>query len=221
MKNITEAMRKLRENSILKETGEVDYDDDMRSWKEDLRNSAHYLADKIDGEVKVVKVFDKYQGPFAIISTPKYGDIQMWSDPENDMFGYIIEIAHVGAISGDLNHLKDLLTQDTIPEDEIINESLKEGYNQIDQTLKPIKESIMKSINDFDDKNETFNFLTKIEQLCKTFKENLGKSGADAEEFVKDTDLMKRAGVWDGKDETYPEARKRWEEIKELAREFK
>lgn len=235
MKNLLEAMRNLKtENTLLKETGEWDdTDDEMSSWKEDMRNQATYLASKIDGgKLKSVNGFDKYQGPFAVVETPKHGDVTVWFDQEDDTgFSFNVKVAHVGWISGDMNHLYKLLNQDEIPENEIIGEK-KEIINEdakfdeyTARSLKHIRNNIKDALNQLDRK-EAFDYLTELQNMLEEFKNSSleikeESEKVDAEEFVKDTELMKKHGIWDGKDETYPEARKRWEEIKELAKEFK
>ena len=117
------------EESSLKEAGEWDdNDEDMQASIEDLRTQAEEIASEINGEVKIVKGFDAYQGPFAIISTPKHGDVEMWYDQEDDTGrSFSVKVAHVGWISGDTLYLADLLKQDKIPDNEILSESsLKE-----------------------------------------------------------------------------------------------
>lgn len=117
------------EKQSLKETGEWDdNDDEMALWLEDLRDQAQELANQINGEVKTVKGFDKYQGPFAVVHSPKHGDIMVWYDQEDDTGrSFNAKVAHVGWITGGINNLADLLNQDTIPENEILSESsLKE-----------------------------------------------------------------------------------------------
>ena len=87
-KKVLEAFAKLegtKTEEILKETGEWDdNDEDMASWKENLREQAKELANQIGGECKSVHGFDAYQGPFAIVNSPKHGDIQLWFDNEDD-----------------------------------------------------------------------------------------------------------------------------------------
>ena len=114
-----------KHNKKLEETGEWDdNDEEMSAWLEDLRGQAKELADEISGEVKSVTGFDKYQGPRAIVHSPKHGDIEVWFDPEDDTGrSFNVKVAHVGWIQGGIRQLADLLNQDTIPENEIINES--------------------------------------------------------------------------------------------------
>lgn len=102
----------------LQETGEWDdSDDEMSAWLEDMKIQAKELADEVKGTVKTVKGFDKYQGPFAVINTPKHGDIKLWYDSEDDTGrSFIAEIAHEGSISGGIQDLAKLLNEDTIDE---------------------------------------------------------------------------------------------------------
>lgn len=121
----------LKEAECLKETGEWDdSDEEMKNWKEDMRNQANYLANKIDGDLKSVKGFDKYTGPIAIITTPKHGDVIMMFDPEDDTgFSFIVKIAHVGNIIGGINQLAELLNKDEIEDDYILENTILEELN--------------------------------------------------------------------------------------------
>lgn len=128
-KEIEENMEEVRKDSVekglLTETGEWDEsDEDLIAWKEALRDAAEEIARNVDGEVKIVKGFDAYQGPFAIIATPKYGDIELWSGPEEDLLD--AKIAHVGWVEGSIGDISLWLNQDKIPTEFIISESLKE-----------------------------------------------------------------------------------------------
>ena len=116
------------EKQSLKETGEWDdNDDEMALWLEDLRDQAQELANQINGEVKTVKGFDKYQGPFAVVHSPKHGDIMVWYDQEDDTGrSFNAKVAHVGWITGGINNLANLLNQDTIPENEVLSEGSME-----------------------------------------------------------------------------------------------
>ena len=125
-KEIEENMEEVRKDSIekglLTETGEWDEsDEDLLAWKEALRDAAEEIARNVDGEVKIVKGFDAYQGPFAIIATPKHGDIELWSGPEEDLLD--AKVAHVGWIEGSIGDISLWLNKDEIPEEFIINES--------------------------------------------------------------------------------------------------
>lgn len=123
--NLNEA--ELFEKEKLNETGEWDdNDDEMKIWKEELRDKAEYIANEIHGSVASISGFDKYQGPVAIISTPIHGDVQLWFDNEDDTgLSLLCKIAHVGWIQGGANYISDRLSREVIPEDEIINESEK------------------------------------------------------------------------------------------------
>lgn len=132
------ATKKLDEKELLTETGEWDDDDeDMTAWKEDLRGKAEELAKEVNGECKVVKGFDKYQGPFAIVATPKHGDIEVWFDGE-DSTGLSLnaKIAHVGWIQGGVIQLAELLNLDEIPEDQVLTESVKLEEAEFDAIAK-------------------------------------------------------------------------------------
>lgn len=117
--DLAEEEQYLKENkSKIQETGEWDdSDDEMSAWLEDMKIQAKELADEVKGIVKTVKGFDKYQGPFAVINTPKHGDIKLWYDSEDDTGrSFIAEIAHEGSISGGIQDLAKLLNEDTIDE---------------------------------------------------------------------------------------------------------
>lgn len=112
----------------IEETGEWDdEDDEMSSWLESMRDAAKYIADKIKGEVRSVTGFDKYQGPRAVIKSPKHGDVMLWYDNEDDTGrSFICKIGHVGTIQGDMNSISDLLDKEEIPTTELLQESVKE-----------------------------------------------------------------------------------------------
>ena len=114
--------------NTLKETGEWDdEDDEMALWLDELRSQAQELANQINGEVKSVTGFDAYQGPRAVVHSPKHGDVIMWFDQEDDTGrSFNVKVAHVGWITGGINNLADLLNQDTIPENEILSEGSME-----------------------------------------------------------------------------------------------
>ena len=109
----------------INETGEWDdNDEDMQMWLKDLRDQAKELAAEVKGEVKSVTGFDAYQGPRAIVHTPKHGDIEMWYDQEDDRgLTFNCKVAHAGWINGGINQLAEILNQDTIDDNEIISES--------------------------------------------------------------------------------------------------
>ena len=109
----------------INETGEWDdNDEDMQMWLKDLRDQAKELAAEVKGEVKSVTGFDAYQGPRAIVHTPKHGDIEMWYDLEDDRgLTFNCKVAHAGWINGGINQLAEILNQDTIDDNEIISES--------------------------------------------------------------------------------------------------
>ena len=156
----------LSENrKVLEETGEWDdEDDEMQEWLEDMRIQAEELASQIKGEVKSVHGFDKYQGPFAIVNSPKHGDIELWYDQEDDTGrSFIAKVAHVGWISGGINDLANQLNQDEIPEDMIIDESCKN-----------LKEVAKTSVNDYTRRSiqkilgdETDNYVLKVVNRTK------------------------------------------------------
>lgn len=114
-----------KEKRQLTETGEWDdNDEDMNSWKEDLKSQAQELALQVNGEVKSVHGFDKYQGPFAVVNTPNHGDVVLMYDTEDDTgLSFVCKVAHVGWISGGINNIAKLLNEKEIPENEILTES--------------------------------------------------------------------------------------------------
>lgn len=113
----------LEESKKLQETGEWDdSDDDMKAWKESMKKQAEYLAKEVNGKVVSVDGFDKYQGPYAVINTPKHGYIELWYDPEDDNgLSFIVKINNIGSIApAGLNYIATLLNKDEIPEEELI-----------------------------------------------------------------------------------------------------
>ena len=114
-----------KEKRQLTETGEWDdSDEDMNSWKEDLKSQAQELASQVNGNVKSVHGFDKYQGPFAVVNTPNHGDVILMYDTEDDTgLSFVCKVARVGWISGGINNIAKLLNQKEIPENEILTES--------------------------------------------------------------------------------------------------
>ena len=119
----SEEREKPTKKEILKETGEWDDNDpDMAEWLEEMRRQAEELANQIGGEVKSVHGFDAYQGPYAIVHSPKYGDMALWFDQEDDRgLSFNLRIAHVGWISGGINQLAELLNKDKIEDVHIYN----------------------------------------------------------------------------------------------------
>lgn len=131
------------EKQNLKETGEWDdEDEEMQGWIDDLRSQAQELATQIGGEVKSVTGFDKYQGPRAVVHSPKHGDVIMWYDQEDDTGrSFNIKVAHVGWITGGINNLANLLNQDTIPENEIMNEG---SINELKKKLADLQRDLQR-----------------------------------------------------------------------------
>ena len=112
----------------LQETGEWDdNDEEMQASLEEMKYQAQELASQINGEVKTVKGFDKYQGPFAIISTPKHGDVKLWFDGEDSNGNsFICEIAHEGNATGGINDIAEVLNKEELTDMDIIKENKKE-----------------------------------------------------------------------------------------------
>ena len=157
MEENTEKEVEPKTEDLLKETGEWDEEDDeMASWKEDLKEQSKELASRINGEVKSVIGIDKYQGPEAVISTPNYGDITLMYDSEDDTGrSFVAKVAHLGLITGDINHLVELLNSNDIPEDEVIVENVNKASFNVMLT-KFIKENYKNA------KNLRINKVTKV-----------------------------------------------------------
>lgn len=123
----------------LQETGEWnDNDEDLVYWEDDMRNQAEELASQVNGTVKSVNGFDAYQGPFAIVNTPNYGDVELWYDTEDDRgLSFVCKVAHVGYISGGINDIANLLNKDEIPKDQIIENKniIKEEEYSFDEII--------------------------------------------------------------------------------------
>ena len=119
---------KIKEEAKLIETGEWDdTDEDMASWLEDMKNLVEYIANKINGKVESVQGFDKYQGPYAIVDTPKHGQVEFWFDPEDGNGTTLIaNMSNLdkGYLKGDANYFVEILNNDNIDEKEIITENL-------------------------------------------------------------------------------------------------
>lgn len=68
----------------LNETGEWSDDEEGIAWKESLRHAMNFISKKTNGKMNVIDVrgFDKYQGPYAIVSIndKKY---QVWNTDNN------------------------------------------------------------------------------------------------------------------------------------------
>lgn len=196
----------LKESQKLNETGEWDEnDEDMQAWLEGMRDSAEELAKEINGEVKIVKGFDAYQGPFAIISTPKHGDIELWYDQEDDSgLSFNAKVAYVGWISGGIFQLAELLNQDEIPEDQVINESTESenlNKNQIlnEDSLDPLE--LLISGDDVYFRNEAdiplvgryANSYPQPEEYDEGF---LPENGGTEEELQKAKEAYEAGDVW-------------------------
>lgn len=153
------------ETEKLEETGEWDdEDEEMSSWIEDLRGKVEELAKLIDGEVKVVKGFDKYQGPFAIVHTPKHGDIEVWYDDQDDTgFSLVAKVAHAGWIQGGVNQLVEILNKDDITAD-VLQEDKK--LSKVEETVTENHiEDIISRIENAEDSDEIQDIIFEIEDV--------------------------------------------------------
>ena len=116
--------KKLDQKEKLNETGEWDDSDpEMQAWLESMRKAAEEIARNIDGECKSVHGFDKYQGPYAVVNSPKHGDVIVWFGEEEGLFN--VKVAHVGWLEGSIGDISEYLNQDEIPQEAIVNESEK------------------------------------------------------------------------------------------------
>ena len=209
------ANKALKESEQLNETGEWDdNDEDMQLWLEGMRDSAEELAKEVNGEVKTVKGFDAYQGPFAIVNTPKHGDIEVWYDQEDDSgLSFNAKVAHVGWISGGIIQLAELLNLDEIPEDKIINESekakIKDEIENLEDKMKDSKISDLKSedakkLKDLEDKLEdetlteedkTSKKESSIERIKRRLAELKAKEDAKYTEITTKPEDFEKDGV--------------------------
>lgn len=159
MKSLTEAMNCLKRNKVekvLKETGEWDNSDaEMVQWSEFMEEQSKSLVELLEGngELKGVYGFDKYQGPYSVIHTPNFGDITMWFDSEDDTGrSFNVKVAHIGWISGDINHLAYLLNLKEIPENELIE--IKENKEIITEDEESVKFTLGKETRYIDADNK-------------------------------------------------------------------
>lgn len=137
---------KIKEEAKLIETGEWDdTDEDMASWLEDMKNLVEYIANRINGKVKSVQGFDKYQGPYAIVDTPKHGQVEFWFDPEDGNGTTLIaNMSNLdkGYLKGDANYFVEILNNDNIDEKEIITENLLAESYTTSNHFNKVEESI-------------------------------------------------------------------------------
>ena len=137
---------KIKEEAKLIETGEWDdTDEDMASWLEDMKNLVEYIADGINGKVESVQGFDKYQGPYAIVDTPKHGQVEFWFDPEDGNGTTLIaNMSNLdkGYLKGDADYFIEILNNDNIDEKEIITENLLAESYTTSNHFNKVQESI-------------------------------------------------------------------------------
>lgn len=137
---------KIKEEAKLIETGEWDdTDEDMTSWLEDMKNLVEYIANRINGKVESVQGFDKYQGPYAIVDTPKHGQVEFWFDPEDGNGTTLIaNMSNLdkGYLKGDANYFVEILNNDNIDEKEIITENLLAESYTTSNHFNKVEESI-------------------------------------------------------------------------------
>lgn len=136
----------IKEEAKLIETGEWDdTDEDMASWLEDMKNLVEYIADGINGKVESVQGFDKYQGPYAIVDTPKHGQVEFWFDPEDGNGTTLIaNMSNLdkGYLKGDADYFIEILNNDNIDEKEIITENLLAESYTTSNHFNKVQESI-------------------------------------------------------------------------------
>lgn len=136
----------IKEEAKLIETGEWDdTDEDMASWLEDMKNLVEYIANKINGKVESVQGFDKYQGPYAIVDTPKHGQVEFWFDPEDGNGTTLIaNMSNLdkGYLKGDADYFIEILNNDNIDEKEIITENLLAESYTTSNHFNKVQESI-------------------------------------------------------------------------------
>ena len=164
----------IKEEAKLIETGEWDdTDEDMASWLEDMKNLVEYIANRINGKVESVQGFDKYQGPYAIVDTPKHGQVEFWFDPEDGNGTTLIaNMSNLdkGYLKGDANYFVEILNNDNIDEKEIITENLlAESYttsNHFNKEEESISENeviqLHNDIENAEDMDEIQNLIYSI-----------------------------------------------------------
>lgn len=190
---ISEAL-KLKREALLKETGEWDNGDaDMNNWLEDLRRQANELAKQVNGKVKSVTGFDKYQGPRAIVNTPKYGDIELWFDQEDDTgFSFNAKVAHKGWISGGIKQLADLLNGE-ITENDIISEN-KEVLTEDDIEEPELELEEPEDFDDWTDQEIIDNIIENFETITTTPIQEIFNYDKSVEGIFKDDKINETSG---------------------------
>ena len=110
-----------------------------------VKNLVEYIADGINGKVESVQGFDKYQGPYAIIDTPKHGQVEFWFDPEDGNGTTLIaNMSNLdkGYLKGDADYFIEILNNDNIDEKEIITENLLAESYTTSNHFNKVQESI-------------------------------------------------------------------------------
>ena len=193
---------KIKEEAKLIETGEWDdTDEDMASWLEDMKNLVEYIANRINGKVESVQGFDKYQGPYAIVDTPKHGQVEFWFDPEDGNGTTLIaNMASLdkGYLKGDADYFIEILNNDNIDEKEIITENLLAESYTTSNHFNKVEESISENeviqlhndIENAEDMDEIQNLIYSIsdgvleDEVQKAYNQCV--IDEDSLDFVKD-----------------------------------
>lgn len=182
--------KKLDQKEKLNETGEWDdSDDELIAWKDKMREDANQLALNIGGKLKVVKGFDKYQGPYAVVATPKHGDVIVWSGEEDGY--YLVEVAHVGWLEGSIGDISEYLNQDEIPQEAIVNESEKFSGKELKDNNKMSYEDWLDYIDIIEKYPEWFKNKSELNRpLLDIVSDHQDELWNDYQEYLKEDDVI-------------------------------
>lgn len=190
-KMAAEHNKKLDQKEKLNETGEWDdSDDELIAWKDKMQEDANQLALNIGGELKVAKGFDKYQGPFAVVATPKHGDVTVWFGEEDGY--YLVKVAHVGWLEGGLGDISEYLNQDEIPQEAIVNESEKFSGKELKDNNKMSYEDWLDYIDMIEKYPEWFKNKSELNRpLLDIVSDHQDELWNDYQEYLKeDTNIQ-------------------------------
>lgn len=182
--------KKLDQKEKLNETGEWDdSDDELIAWKDKMQEDANQLALNIGGELKVVKGFDKYQGPYAVVNSPKHGDVIVWSGEEDGY--YLVEVAHVGWLEGSIGDISEYLNQDEIPQEAIVNESEKFSGKELKDNNKMSYEDWLDYIDMIEKYPEWFKNKSELNRpLLDIVSDHQDELWNDYQEYLKEDDVI-------------------------------
>lgn len=183
---------KYNKKQELNETGEWDDSDpEMQAWLESMRKAAEELARNIDGECKSVHGFDTYQGPFAIVHSPKHGDIQLWFDQYEQEGIFLAKVAHVGWLEGSIGNISLWLNKDEIPQEFVIEESEKFRGKELKDNNKMSYEDWLDYIDIIEKYPEWFKNKSELNRpLLDIVSDHQDELWNDYQEYLKEDDVI-------------------------------